>query len=262
MGKKDITERVKSYEDACSVLGIYSALPEFPALRQKDRAGLEAYYKLVVIARALNEGWEPNWADEDEYKYAPYFYFDRKNNKTAGLAHAHTYSAPSNTNASIGSRLCFKTKALAKYAATQFETLYNDYILYPHTENPSSDDTTRRDLQGAEKVGASETAPEDFAAVLKAAAEHLNTAADRESEGNTSGFVLMGGTAPEKGGTGDGLITMGGARGMIVRMLAEFLAAPQTQELITEAIDHAGGIMLRRKLAGNVSDLYGLKAEE
>ena len=43
---------------------------------------------------------------------------------------------------------------------------------------------------------------------------------------------------------------MGGSRAVVVRMLAEFLAAPQTQELVQEAIDHAGGLMFRRKLSG------------
>ena len=260
MSKTDITQKVKSYEDACRVLGVDETLPEFPELRPKDRVGLIAYYKLVVIARALNEGWEPNWADETEYKYIPWFYFNRKENKTAGFAGANSSDAPTYTDASIGSRLCFKTEALAEYAATQFETLYNDYILYPNHEDTASDDTQRRDQKGAEKVGASGPAPENFADALRATTDLLDAAADH-CEGTTNGFILIGGAGPKDGGKGDGLIQLGGSRAMIVRMLAEFLAAPQTQELITEALDRAGGLMLRRKLAGDVTDIVGPKDE-
>ena len=45
---------------------------------------------------------------------------------------------------------------------------------------------------------------------------------------------------------------------MTLRMLAEFLAAPETQELLAEALDRAGGIMLRRSLAGKLAN-YDVK---
>lgn len=246
---KNITDRVKTYADACAVLGIKETLPDVGGLRPKDRPSVTAYYKLIVIAQALNEGWEPDWTNENEPKYFPWFYFDRKKNKTAGFASAYTYYAPTYTRAYFGSRLCFKTEALCEYAARQFEPLYEAWILYPNDVNPASDDTQRRDQQGAEKVGASEPAPENFADALRATTDLLDAAADH-CEGTTNGFLLIGGAAPKEGGQGDGLIQMGGSRAITLRMLAEFLAAPATQELVQEAIDHAGGLMFRRKLSG------------
>ena len=260
MAKQDITQKVKTYADACAVLGIKETLPDVGGLRPKDRPSVTAYYKLIVIARALNEGWEPDWTNEDQPKWFPWFYFDREKNKTAGFARAFTDSAPTLTTASIGSRLCFKSEALCAYAARQFEPLYEAWILYPNDVNPASDDTTRRDQQGAEKVGASGPVPDNFADALRATTDLLDAAADH-CEGTTNGFLLIGGAAPKEGGQGDGLIQMGGSRAMIVRMLAEFLAAPQTQELITEALDRAGGLMLRRKLAGDLTDIAGPKEE-
>lgn len=260
MAKQDITQKVKTYADACAVLGIKETLPDVGGLRPKDRPSVTAYYKLIVIARALNEGWEPDWTNGDQPKWVPWFYFDREKNKTAGFADAATCYAPTSTYALLGSRLCFKTEALAEYAATQFETLYNDYILYPNHVDPASDDTQRRDQEGAEKVGASGPVPDNFADALRATTDLLDAAADH-CEGTTNGFLLIGGAAPKEGGQGDGLIQMGGSRAMIVRMLAEFLAAPQTQELITEALDRAGGLMLRRKLAGDLTDIAGPKEE-
>ena len=130
--KQDIRDRVKTYEDACRVLGIDNKTPELPNIPERDRRGVTAYYKLIIIARALNEGWEPDWKDREQDKVVPYFHFDRENNTTAGFAYALTDNAPSSTDASLGSRLCFKNETLAEYAATQFEELWRDYILYPN----------------------------------------------------------------------------------------------------------------------------------
>lgn len=246
---KNITDRVKTYADACAVLGIKETLPDVGGLRPKDRPSVTAYYKLIVIAQALNEGWEPDWTNENEPKYFPWFYFDRKKNKLAGFAFAYAYDAPTHTCANVGSRLCFKTEALCEYAARQFEPLYEAWILYPNDVNPASDDTQRRDQEGAEKVGASGPVPDNFADALRATTDLLDAAADH-CEGTTNGFLLIGGAAPKEGGQGDGLIQMGGSRAITLRMLAEFLAAPATQELVQEAIDRAGGLMFRRQLSG------------
>lgn len=251
MSKQNITDRVKTYADACAVLGIKETLPDVGGLRPKDRPSVTAYYKLIVIAQALNEGWEPDWTDEDQEKWFPWFYFDREKNKTAGFARAYTSYAPAHTNAALGSRLCFKTEALCAYAARQFEPLYEAWILYPNDVNPASDDTTRRDQEGAEKVGASETALL-FAELLKETAAKLDEACS--SEDIQGGFILIGGEAPKDGGRGDGVIQLGGSKAMTLRMLAEFLAAPETQELLAEALDRAGGIMLRRSLAGKLAN--------
>ena len=108
--KQDIRDRVKTYEDACRVLGIDTKTPELPNIPERDRRGVTAYYKLIIIARALNEGWEPDWKDREQDKVVPYFHFDRENNTTAGFAYAHTSHAPSFTLADFGSRLCFTPK--------------------------------------------------------------------------------------------------------------------------------------------------------
>ena len=67
----NITDRVKSFEDACQVLGISTNVPEVKGLPRKHQKAIIANYKLIVIAEALNEGWKPNWQDSDEYMYYP-----------------------------------------------------------------------------------------------------------------------------------------------------------------------------------------------
>lgn len=121
----NITDRVKSFEDACQVLGISTNVPEVKGLPRKHQKAIIANYKLIVIAEALNEGWKPNWQDSDEYKYYPWF--DMSN--PAGVGYSFTYYAASSTPASFGSRLCLKNRELAIYFGQTFTDLFNDSLL-------------------------------------------------------------------------------------------------------------------------------------
>lgn len=121
----NITDRVKSFEDACQVLGISTNVPEVKGLPRKHQKAIIANYKLIVIAEALNEGWKPNWQDSDEYKYYPWF--DMSN--PAGVGFSYANSAASGTSAAIGSRLCLKNRELAIYFGQTFTDLFNDSLL-------------------------------------------------------------------------------------------------------------------------------------
>jgi hypothetical protein len=117
---KDITKRVKTYNDACAILGIN---PEIGKRFAKDEV---AYRKLKTIAKALNQGWIPDWENMNEYKYYPWF---RYSGASAGFACANANIVPSRTSTTVGSRLCFKTRELAAYAGTQFIDIYNEFLL-------------------------------------------------------------------------------------------------------------------------------------
>lgn len=121
----NITDRVKSFEDACQVLGISTNVPEVKGLPRKHQKAIIANYKLIVIAEALNEGWKPNWQDSDEYKYYPWF--DMSN--PAGVGYSYTNNTASKTNANFGSRLCLKNRELAIYFGQTFTDLFNDSLL-------------------------------------------------------------------------------------------------------------------------------------
>lgn len=147
---KDVTERIKTFEDACKELGIEAG----KWLQDKAELGFEpdviAYMKLRIICAALNEGWEPKFV-KGEYRYYPWFWLyteqeiqdmdeeekiDRHLIPTgdyrtgyAGFAYAFSNSAPSDTNALIGSRLCLKSAALAVYCGKQFIDIWADFSL-------------------------------------------------------------------------------------------------------------------------------------
>ena len=152
---RPITERVKTVEDACRELGedhpfvlaYQNTNLRDPEVAEENRDIL-AYMKLRIIAAALNEGWEPQFT-EDEWRWYPWFTLwteeelseksdewkaDRHLISTgdysgdfAGFAYAYSINAPSGTGASVGSRLCFKSEALATYCGKQFISLWADF---------------------------------------------------------------------------------------------------------------------------------------
>jgi hypothetical protein len=125
---KSIQDRIKSYEDACLELGLDPEdLPEVDNCEPEDQASIIAFYKLTIIARALNEGWKPNWKDSSEYKWFPWF---RVNRDAAGVGCSSTADAATYADAAVGSRLCCKSDELATYFGKQFENIWSEYLLF------------------------------------------------------------------------------------------------------------------------------------
>ena len=152
--KKPVTERVKTFDDACKELGI-----DAEAIQQQwQDAGITmldevAYQKLRIITAALNEGWEPDFTNDDEYRYYPYLCLWTKeeledkdeawkddhnlqlwigggtsyDGAYCGLASAYSYDAWSNATARLSARLAHKTEELAIYSGKQFTELWANY---------------------------------------------------------------------------------------------------------------------------------------
>lgn len=153
---RPITERVKTFEDACNELGEENVLvqayrtAEFNTSgNQNDVSDVVAYLKLRIIVAALNEGWQPTFSD-DEYRYYPWFVFYTKEeldamdeeersrvlgrsgvnaNAFAGVAFSLTNYASSVSVTYCGGRLCFKNRELAEYAGQQFLAIYADFLI-------------------------------------------------------------------------------------------------------------------------------------
>ena len=157
--KKDerpITERVKTFEDACKELGEdHKLVQQFKAIQEAIAEDKEAtaYFKLGIITAALNEGWKPDFTNNEEYRYYPYLCLWTKeeledkdeawkdehnlqlwlgggtssNGAYCGLAYATSNNAWANANANISARLAHKTEELAIYSGKQFTELWTNY---------------------------------------------------------------------------------------------------------------------------------------
>lgn len=112
-----ITDRIKTFKDACDALGLD---PDncIQDATGTDGGALQAYAMMFIIARALNEGWQPNWDNSSEYKYYPWF------DMRSGVGFSGSGYDDSAAGTDVGSRLCFKSSELAIYAGKQFADIY------------------------------------------------------------------------------------------------------------------------------------------
>jgi hypothetical protein len=118
----DITERVKSFEDACEVLGI-----EKRSFDNLFKYEIDSY-KLQTIIKALNEGWVPNWSDTNEKKWFPYFNMN-DSNASGGVSFADTDYFDWDTYSCVCSRFCLKNEKLALYVGVTFIDLYREMMV-------------------------------------------------------------------------------------------------------------------------------------
>lgn len=121
---RNIIDRIKSMEDVYEINGTTEKeVIHFPNAVSKEQKSLNGCAKVMQIAKALNEGWEPNWSNKNERKYYPWFTYC-----SSGVGFSSDGYADWATDSSVGSRLCFKTSDLAIYAAKQFEKEYNEFL--------------------------------------------------------------------------------------------------------------------------------------
>jgi hypothetical protein len=116
---------IKTVEDAFKAVGVdINKLPDFSMAPTEDQKALEDHYKMIIVAKALNGDWKPNWQDDDEYKYFPYFDME------AGLVFYAYYCYF--TYSHVGSRLCFHSSEIVEHLVAQpeFFELYKNYFTY------------------------------------------------------------------------------------------------------------------------------------
>lgn len=160
---KDITERIKTFYDAMCELDRRAELwdceakqlfEEYDSVYNISDASddIFAYLQLRIITAALNEGWKPQFT-ENERRWYPYFNLwteDELKDKSdewkddhkllrwggnadigsyCGVACSASYCVWSSTGAVLGSRLAYKTEALATFAGLTFAPVYARFFL-------------------------------------------------------------------------------------------------------------------------------------
>ena len=120
-----VTDTIKTFEDACKALKLNAKT----VLAGQTLPDVIAYIKLTIIARALNAGWTPDWADDEQPKFVPWFEYNAKTKRFSCNDYDSWYQG-----SHVGSRLCFRTRELAEYAGKQFAAEYNNFLLLNKTK--------------------------------------------------------------------------------------------------------------------------------
>lgn len=159
-----ITERVKSFEDACRELGsthpfvrfyrLYKSCFEFSNVEdtefRKSSKTVMAYLKLRIVCAALNEGWsflhspgetrydpfyvlvtEDELSEMNEERRKKVFLFDQPfvdGDAFCGMEYMYSRSLSTGKYTGSMSSLCFKDVGLSDYAGSQFIDLWANFL--------------------------------------------------------------------------------------------------------------------------------------
>lgn len=111
-------DEIRTFEDACEQIGV-NPLSVFSDIDTYDEI---AYKKLKIIAKAINQGWTPDWSNTNQKKWWPWF------DLSSGFGFSYSDYHYSNAYAHVGSRLCFESEAKSDYCAKQFIRLYQELL--------------------------------------------------------------------------------------------------------------------------------------
>lgn len=150
---RPVIERIKTFHDACDELGRRATRGDKLAnelmidlqFNSPSTPDLLAYIQLRIITYALNEGWTPQFIEEEK-RYYPYYMLYTKaeidalsddnkakfllvknsayENAQCGISPAYSTASSSRLGSSDASRLALKSRELAIYAGNQFREIY------------------------------------------------------------------------------------------------------------------------------------------
>lgn len=123
---KDVTERIKSVDDAIKELGDND--PEVQELYKLQTAGITShllYYQMAIVwVKAINEGWIPDYTNPNQIKYE--IVWDLSSSSGAGFSFiVYDYWG---TSSRVGARLVFKSRELGQYTGKQIPHIFQKFI--------------------------------------------------------------------------------------------------------------------------------------
>lgn len=157
-GNRPVEERIKTIEDACEALGddhtfvkAYKGYVSHIHQHDMNDYDLVAYLQLRIIASALNEGWEPQFTEEEGrwYPWLTLWTEEELSEKTEGWKKDHalctfvgsstigslcgltcsgSYDAGASSDEGYSARLAVKSKELATYFGKQFIEIWTDFV--------------------------------------------------------------------------------------------------------------------------------------
>ena len=104
-----------NFEIACDKLGIEPIIPDGLS------RSMQALFQLEKIIEVANEGWKPDFENEDEYKYTPWFKKERGRQVFDYVTYWRTFTGVPATS-------LFKSRELAEKIALENQELYGQML--------------------------------------------------------------------------------------------------------------------------------------
>lgn len=119
---QDIKSKIKTWEDVLEYNNVdENAVLPWRNPKNKKQRSQNALAKIQLISETLNEGWLPDFSEQKEYKYYPYFKKEK-----SGFAVSSYYCYIYGAGGGFG--CYFKSSELALYSANIFLDIYRDYL--------------------------------------------------------------------------------------------------------------------------------------
>jgi hypothetical protein len=127
-GKSNMDFKISKSALSNNILSLEDVTLLVQSLNPSHVKALIAMNTLFTIAQAWNkaDGFVPDFSNSNQAKWYPWFVYDTTR---AGFVYATTAAAPASTDASFGSRLCFKSSNRARQFGKQFIDLWNEVLL-------------------------------------------------------------------------------------------------------------------------------------
>lgn len=111
---------IKTYDDAVEARPV----DDDDIIYETDSPHIVAYKKICHIVKTINNGWTPDWRNDNQHKYNPYFKVSPSGSGFSDSLYDYLY-----TSTDVGSRLLTDSSEKALYMANQFQDLYVQYLL-------------------------------------------------------------------------------------------------------------------------------------
>ncbi len=118
---KNVMERIKTVADLLADNNIDQE--QFDEQLEHFSDDEKAYWIIKLLVKTLNQGWVPDWSNSNELKYYPYFEMQGSSGFRFCVCDGW------GSGSYVGSRLCYKSRALAEYAGKTFTSTYKQLMI-------------------------------------------------------------------------------------------------------------------------------------
>ncbi len=128
---------MKNFKEITSVSAAFKALgwdesarPDFSKVPDESlKKALSDHFDLIVVFKAVNAGWEPDWDNIDQRKWFLWARVENNESSPSGFGFSAGYCLYSYTYANVGSRLCTETEEQLAFIYDNFKHLFEGYLL-------------------------------------------------------------------------------------------------------------------------------------